>query len=291
MQPELAAELAVVARPRLLEALELRGQLLLGEERGAVDAREHRPGRVAAPVGAGDGLQLDRADGGGARGVRSAAQVGERAVAVERHGVDPLRFDEVLDQLDLVVLLLAAEALERLGDADLAAIEALPRGDVLAHLLLDRREVRLGDRDAVREVEVVVEAVLDRRADRDLHARVELHDRGREDVRRVVADEVERVLPALGRDDLQRGAVVERPREVAHLAVDPDGERRAGEPGADRGGRVGAGGAIGKVELRAVGQGDVHRGRCYARRPRRTSLMPVYDADCGTFCGPSGSVT
>ena len=68
--------------------------------------------------------------------------------------------------------------------------------DVLAHLLLDAVEVGVGDRDAVGELEVVVEAVLDRRADRDLHARIELHDRGREDVRGVVADDVERAVGA-----------------------------------------------------------------------------------------------
>ena len=104
-------------------------------------------------------------------------------------------------------------------------------------------------RDAVGEVEVVVEAVLDRRADRDLHARVELHHRGREHVRGVVADEVERVLPALAVTISSARAVVERAREVAHLAVDLDGERGAREPGADRGGGVGAGGAVGKLEL------------------------------------------
>jgi hypothetical protein len=86
---------------------------------------------------------------------------------------------------------------------------------VLAHPGLDRREVAVGDADAVGEVEVVVEAVLDRGADRDLHAGIELHHRGRQDVGRVMAYEVQRVLPAAVGDDLDRLVGLERPGEVA----------------------------------------------------------------------------
>ena len=83
-EPELAPELAVVARARLLEALEMLLELGLREERGPVDAREHGARGVPAPVGAGDGLQLERADGCRRRRVRAAAEVGEGAVGVER---------------------------------------------------------------------------------------------------------------------------------------------------------------------------------------------------------------
>ncbi len=277
----------MVARAGLLDALELGRELLLGEERGAVDAREHRPARVAAPVGARDGLELDGADAAGARRVRPAAEIREGAVAVERHRVDALGLDEILDQLDLVVLLLGAKALERLVDRGLAAVELLGRGDVLAHPLLDRREVGLGDGDAVREVEVVVEAVLDRRADRDLHARVQIGHRGGQHVRRVVTNQVERVLPALRRDDLERDPVLQRAREVADLAVDLDGQRGAREAGADRGGGVSAARAVRKVEQRAVGEGDVHRRRCYASG---TGRRPDGGAQ-GRITPPSSSVT
>src|SRR3954465_6057480 len=61
-QVELAAQLAVVARACLLELLEVRVEVVLRQERGAVDAREHLAVRVAAPVRAGRGQQLERLD-------------------------------------------------------------------------------------------------------------------------------------------------------------------------------------------------------------------------------------
>ena len=61
-QAELLAELAVVALARLLEALEVLLELLLGREGGAVDPRQHLAALVAAPVGARNRGQLERAD-------------------------------------------------------------------------------------------------------------------------------------------------------------------------------------------------------------------------------------
>jgi hypothetical protein len=211
--------------------------------------------------------------------VRAAAEVGEGAVGVERDRVDAVVADQVLDELDLVVLAFRAEALERLGDRDVLAHEGFVGGDVLAHPRLDRLEVGVGDGDAVGEVEVVVEAVLDRGADGDLHAGIELHDRGGEHVGGVVADEVQRVLPAAIGDDLQRLVGLERPREVAQGAVLLDGQGGAGQAGADGRGRVGAAGALLELERSAVRERDLHRSRCYASAghtggsgPKRTGV-------------------
>ena len=159
----------------------------------------------------------------------------------------PLSRDEVLDQLDLVVLALGAEALQGGVDGDVLAREGLVGGDVLAHLRLDGLEVGVGDGRALGELEVVVEAVLDRRPDRDLHARIELHRGGGEHVGGVVADDVERVLTGAVGDDLQRLAVDQRAREVAHLAVLADGQRGAGQPRPDGRRGVGARGAVGEL--------------------------------------------
>ena len=128
-------------------------------------------------------------------------------------------------------------------------------------LLLDALEVVLGDLDALGELEVVVEAVLDRRADRDLHARVELHHRGGEHVRGVVADEPERrrrrrlaVTISIAAPSASGASRSRSSPSTSHA------ERGPGKARADRAGGVGAGGAVGELERGAVGERDLHRG-------------------------------
>ena len=189
----------MVAPLGLLDAGEVRVEVLLGEPRGAVDALEHRACRVAAPVRAGDLHELERADPAGARDVRPAAQVGEVALAV---GGDGLALGQLGDELALVRLLF--EGVERLEPVELGAREGLLLGDDLVHALLDRLEV-LG-RERATDVEVVVEAVLDRRADAELGHREEVLDGLGHHVSRRVAQDVE-CFGALVGDDLDRVAV------------------------------------------------------------------------------------
>ena len=269
---ELSPQLAMVPRSRLLQPLQVRVQVLLREERSAVDPGEHLAVLVAAPVGPGHRQQLEGLHPLGARAVGAAAEVGERPVAVERHGLHALVADQVLDQLDLVGLVLLHEALQCLTGADVAALECLVGLDVAAHRLLDPRQVRLADGDAVRELEVVVEAVLDRRTDRDLGARVELDHRGREHVRRVVADQVER-LGALRGDDVERRVGLDRRAQIAHLAVLAEGERGTRESLADRPRRVRAGRAVLELERASVGQRDLH-GAEVSVRPDAWAIAP-----------------
>ena len=245
-QPQLAAELAMVAGARLLEQGQVLLELFVRVERGAVDAGEHLAIGVAAPVGAGDRREFERLDRLRRGRVRALTQVRERAVRVERNGFHPVARHQVVDELDLVVLPLAGEALPRDGHRNVLADELLGRLHVLAHPRLDRLEIGLGDGDAVRELEVVVEALLDRRADGDLHARIELRDRGRQHVRGVVPDERQRVRVLRG-DDLDRRAVLERPRQVAQLSIHLDRKRRARQARTDGGSGVGATRALGQV--------------------------------------------
>jgi hypothetical protein len=199
-EAELGAEAAVVARFRLLDPLQVLLQVLLREEGGAVDPGQHLAALVATPVGAGEGAEPDRLDVPRRGAVRAAAEVLERAVAVERDGLHPFVADQVLDQLDLVVLALGAEDLDRLVRREVAALERLVGLDVGAHRRLDPLQVLLVDGDTGWEVEVVVEALLDRRPDRHLGARVELGDRLRHDVGGVVADQLQRLGVAVGED-------------------------------------------------------------------------------------------
>ena len=142
----------------------------------------------------------------------AAAEVDEGVVAVQGDRLDPLLPDQVLDQLDLVGLALGSEALDCLRRGELAALEALVRLDVGSHPLLDPLQIGVGGSEAVGEVKVVVEAVRDRWADRDLGSRPEVEHRGRHDVGRVVADQPQSVLVAAWGEDLDRGPVAERRR-------------------------------------------------------------------------------
>ncbi len=76
---ELRPEPPVVAPARLLEPLEVRVEVFLRVEGGAVDARELRVALVAAPVGACEPGELQRLDRLRVLQMRAAAQIGEVA--------------------------------------------------------------------------------------------------------------------------------------------------------------------------------------------------------------------
>src|SRR5207342_1835238 len=154
---ELAAEAPVVARLRLLEPLEVRVEIGLRVEGGAVDPGQLRVLLVTAPVRAGERRQLDRLDRLRVLQVRAAAEVGEVALRVQRD----LALGRV-DKLDLVRLALGREALLRLLGRDLLALPGAALLQLALDLRLDLLEIVLADR--LGELEVVVEAVLDRRA-------------------------------------------------------------------------------------------------------------------------------
>src|SRR5438552_15024206 len=110
---ELLPEHAVVAALDLLKALQVIVELLLVGPHRAVDALQLRVALVAAPVRAGDGEKLERADLSGALDVRSLAEIDESVVLVDAHAtVLPLVvavfvravLSEFFDLVDLVVL-------------------------------------------------------------------------------------------------------------------------------------------------------------------------------------------
>ena len=93
VQLKLAADFAVVAASGFFDALEIVVEFRLRFEHGAIDALEHRPLLVAAPVRAGDAGELERRDLRRAVDVRAFAQVEKRALLVERHVVVGDAFD------------------------------------------------------------------------------------------------------------------------------------------------------------------------------------------------------
>ncbi len=122
----------------------------------------------------------------------AAAEVLERAVPVEADG-RPVRLGQVVDDLDLERLALRVELGDRVSPWKvLRVLEGQVGGLLLAHLGLDLLEV--GGRQRPRQVEVVVEAVLDRRTDAELRVREELQDGRGHHVRRAVPHGGEPIL-------------------------------------------------------------------------------------------------
>ena len=125
--------------------------------------------------------------------------------------------------------------------------------DDLLHLLLEGREVfgreRLGD------LEVVVEAVVDRRAEADFRVGAQASHGRRQHVRGGMAKHVERVRVAVG-EHAKRAARAERRDEVLEHAVHLDGDGGQEEAfanglddvGRQRSGRHDALGSVGKRE-------------------------------------------
>ena len=193
---ELAPELAVVALLRFLQPHQVRIEVRVRRPGRAVDARQHRPLLVAAPIRAGDVGQPERSEPPGGRHVRPQTQVGPRPVAVDGDGVadGDLALDvgvaQTLDDLHLVRLI--GEAVERLGPRDLLPDERDVGRYQLAHPCFDRGEVVR--RERLSELEVVVEPVIDRRPDGVLRAGTQIADGSREDVRGGMPQHVEAVV-------------------------------------------------------------------------------------------------
>ncbi len=257
-QVHLLAQLAVVALGRLLKPHQMLVELLLVEPASAVDARKHRVLLVAAPIGARDARQLERIgiDLAGGGQVRAAAHVEPRVVALAG-AVDGqfLAFGKLLRPFGLEGLALLLPALDQLLAAPDFADQRFVRRDDLAHLGFDRGQVLLGE-GAILGREVVIEAVVGRWAKGDLRAGKQLLHRLGEDVRVIVARELERILLVARRDERELRIAFERTADVAQFAVDARGERGLGEPRTDRRGDVRRGSPRGYLTDGTVGQRD-----------------------------------
>src|SRR5918992_3638547 len=136
----------MVAATGLLEPFEVRVEVLLAEERRSVDTGQLGVLLVTAPVGAGEPGQLQRLDRPGILEVRTAAEIGEIALRVQRDR--PVRG---VDELDLVLLALIGEELLRLLGRDLAPGPRASLGELPGDLLFDPRQRVFADR--LRELE------------------------------------------------------------------------------------------------------------------------------------------
>src|SRR5579885_2407950 len=175
-QLQFAAQFTVVALLRFLEHGEVVVEFLFGFERRSVNALELRIALVPLVIGAGHTGELERADFARARHVRSGTEIDEIAVAIERDGfarrnvLDDVQFEAAW----LRPLTQSSEAAffperERFIARDFDALERMIRLDLVCHLRLDLREIIR--RNAVGQIDVVIETVFHRWAGGKLRLR------------------------------------------------------------------------------------------------------------------------
>ena len=247
---QLLAQLAVVTLFGLLQHRQVGVQLALLGEGYAVDAAEHLVLGIAAPVGAGGLGQLDRLDPAGVRQMGAGAEVGELALLVEGHLGAALGV--LGDELQLVGLL--SHELLGLGLVQLKALDGVGLLDDLVHLGLElgqllRAEGRL-------DIDVVVEAVINGRADGQLGLGVEALDRLGQDMGGGVVEGLLAVRVLKGQD-LQGAVGVQNGAQVADLAVYPGGTGGLVEAGAELLGDIHHGYACFKLLDGAIFQCDM----------------------------------
>ena len=196
--------------------------------RGAVDALEVGVVLIAAPVRSRAPGELERGDVLGCRDVRAAAQIAPDHLAgagiqvVVRGEFRPTDLHDfavvgralVVDQLELVRLLGELHPGLVLRRVD-PSRELLTRLDDLLHLLLERGEIFGGE--GLGDVEVVVEAVLDRRPDPELCLGKEILHGLCEHVRRRMPDHAPARL-GVGGNRFDVGVEIGSPGEIAQLA-------------------------------------------------------------------------
>ncbi len=165
----------MVAPLGFLEHLQIRVLVFLPAPRRAVDALQLFVGLVAAPIRAGNLRQLEHLQLARRRHVRAAAQIDETTFAIQRNVF--VRRNR-RDDLGLVLLADRLEKFHRVVALPDFAHDRLIFLRELGHFLFDRRQIFRRKRTLVGEV--VIKAVLDHGADRDLRFRKQLLDRIRE---------------------------------------------------------------------------------------------------------------
>ena len=172
-EPQLAAQLAVVAPLRLFQTIEIGLKFLFFHKTCAVNALEHFAAGVAAPVRAGAVHQLDGVAlyAPGVVKVRAGAEVGELSLLIEADG---LALRQVLDELHLIGLVPVRHELDGLFARQLEALDGQLLLADAAHLLFQLLQ-HLGGEGHV-AVYIVVKAVLNSGAYGQLALRVQALD-------------------------------------------------------------------------------------------------------------------
>jgi hypothetical protein len=199
--------------------------------------------------------------------VRAAAEVEPVALEID---LDGLVAGNGVDQLDLEGFALVAEHLLGLLAIPDFLGEGLVARDDLAHLLLDRGKIFWCERLVAEEV--VIEAVLDDRADRHLGARPQRLHGFRQHMRAVMPDQFQRAR-ILAVDQLDLRIVLYGVVEVGKRAVQRHRHRALGERRRDAPGDLEAGRVFRKFAPGAVGEGQSDLVRRFGRLQIRDGIL------------------
>jgi hypothetical protein len=250
-QAHLAADAAMIALFGLRHHVQVCAELLVVLPAGTVDPLQLLVPGVATPIGARQLGQLEGMPQLLGRGqMRAETEVVPIALAIDR---DLRVGGQAFDMLGLIFFADRQEVIDRPRAVPNLARDRLVAVDDLVHALLDLLQI-LG-REGLFAREVVVKAVLDRRAERHLETGVELLRRLGQNMRAVVAQQLQGVVVPLGYD-LDRRIPVDLPGQVPQLAVHFDRHSRLGEPGSDVRGHIGARRRAVVTAFGAIGQRD-----------------------------------
>ena len=184
-QIHLGAKFAVIALLRLREHRKIISQIVRFLKTKGIDTREHGAVRVAAPIRSGDFIKLEslRVDFSRAFDMRPTAQIKETVLLISR---DDLALRQILNQLDFIWLV--RKNFEGILFRDFFPDKFRSRRKYFSHLFLDCGKIIFGQFGAGGgEVEIIVKPVVDRRTDRNPHAREQMPDGLRHNVRARVA--------------------------------------------------------------------------------------------------------
>ena len=241
----------MVALLRLLLLADVSFQLFFGGEGDAVNAGQLFLLDVAVPVGPGEAHDFEMADFRGGGDVRAAAQVFEIALAVKRD-------DVAGGAVDVVGLVNVARVLlQGRGAGQFMALEFAVGLDDALHLFFNLREVfrrqRLG------AIDVVIKAVVQRRAVGELGAGPQAGNRFRHHVAGGVTHQLDG-LRRFGGDDAHLGVGGEDGGKVAQLAIDHAREGGFRQPRANFFGDLQNGRVFRELKDGLVGEGDAAHG-------------------------------
>ncbi len=183
--------------------------------------------------------------------MRAAAQVEPFALLID---IDVVALWDRVHQLDLEGFAFAGEEFLGLVAAPDLLGERLICGDDLAHLRLDL--LQIAGSETLLAVEVVIEAVVDDRADGDLRAGEQFLYRVGHHMGGVVADEFQR-FRVIASDDLDRGILRNWVYQIGQLAVDGERHGFLGQGFGDAGSQFRAGDTGLVFALGAVGKGQM----------------------------------